>query len=140
MPRTPEGTVNGWPLTVPGAAIVGFAFAAAGLAVAVVEQDIFPSWIIVVALLLDLGAAGFVSAGYRAKAETHLLLFDVDLDDLELVLLTDVELGGLARPFASFSDVAIDCSSRAAMPLMKGYSTTSPNCFAKARNFAGGRS
>ena len=50
----------------------------------------------VLLVALDLGAAGFVAAD-RAKAETHLLLFDVDLDDLELVLLADFELGRLGH-------------------------------------------
>jgi len=56
-------------------------------------------------VVLNLGAAGFV-AGHRAQAEAHLLLFDVDLDDLEVVLLTGFELRGLAGHFAGFRDVA----------------------------------
>ena len=59
----------------------------------------------VLLVALDLGAAGFVATD-RAKAETHLLLFDVDLDNLELVLLADVELGCLAGSFARFRDMA----------------------------------
>src|ERR1700752_5347943 len=52
-----------------------------------------------------MGRAGFVSAD-RAKAESHLLLLDVDLDDLELMLLADLELRRLAGNFAGFRDVA----------------------------------
>src|SRR6516165_10787482 len=53
---------------------------------------------------LHLGAAGFV-AGDRAEAETHLLLFDVDLDDLELMLLTRLELGWLTGLLTGLRDV-----------------------------------
>ncbi len=57
-----------------------------------------------------------------------------------------VEIGGVGVPDAA--EILRSCSSlttgmisgKPSMPLMKGYSTTSPNRLAKARNFAGGRS
>src|SRR4051794_5978137 len=44
--------------------------------------------------MLDLGAAGFVADG--AQAQAYLLLFHIDLDDLEIVLLALIELGRAA--------------------------------------------
>jgi len=56
-------------------------------------------------VVLNLGAAGFVTADC-AQAEAHLLLFHVDLDDLEVVLKTGFELGRAAGLIAGLGDVA----------------------------------
>src|ERR1700735_3723378 len=56
-------------------------------------------------VVLDFSAAGFVATDC-AKAETDLLLFHVDLDDLELVLHAGFELRRLAGLVACFGDVA----------------------------------
>src|SRR5271168_4481784 len=53
---------------------------------------------------LDLGAAGFFADS--ADAETHLLLFLVHLDDLELVLRVHIELDRLVARIDRFGDVA----------------------------------
>src|SRR5208282_5729328 len=55
-------------------------------------------------VVLDLGAAGFVS--HSAQAESHLFLFHVDLDDLEFVLLALLELGRRAVFTHCFRDMA----------------------------------
>src|SRR5581483_7463302 len=55
-------------------------------------------------VVLHLGAAGLVPNG--TQAQTHLLLFHVNLDDLEVVFLARFELGvGIAR-IASLGDMA----------------------------------
>src|SRR5438876_6995744 len=55
-------------------------------------------------VVLDLGAAGFVTD--CAEAETHFLLFHIDLDDLELVLHACFKLGSTTGIVAGFGDVA----------------------------------
>src|SRR3974390_2342040 len=96
------GHPEGWPLKSPGES--------GGLPLVLAPVDEVAEscggagdGLLVRALLvvLDLGAAGFVMRN-RTQAEAHLLLFDVDLDDFEVVLLADLELRGLAGLFAGF--------------------------------------
>ena len=54
---------------------------------------------------LDLGAASLVVRS-GAQAEAHLLLFHVDLDDLELVLQAGFQLGRSAALVSGLGDVA----------------------------------
>src|SRR5579862_2280695 len=55
-------------------------------------------------VVLDRGAAGLMADG--AQAQAHLLLFHVDLDDLEVVLLALLELGRAAVFAHRLGDVA----------------------------------
>ena len=62
-------------------------------------------------VVLHLGAAGFVANG--AQAQAYLLLFHVDLDDLEVVLQTGFQLG---RAPPSPSPALFVCHSRSRGP------------------------
>ena len=56
-------------------------------------------------VLLNLGATGLLAVD-STETESHLLLFDVDLDDLELVLHAGFQAGVASFTLTSFGDMA----------------------------------